>query len=64
MSSPRPTSISDVTRLTKSGALATTIGGRSFGLVAVAGTLISNSRANVASTAAKFFATTASPLPL
>ena len=64
ISSPRPTSIIDVTRLTKSGALATTIGGLSFGFVAVAGTLTSNSRASVASTAAKFFATTASPLPL
>ena len=46
------------------GSVATTIGGLIFGLVAVAGTLISNKRANVASTAAKFFATTASPLRL
>ncbi len=59
--SPWLASISAVTRLTKSGALSDTIGGRRCVAVAVAGTVTWCRLASVWSTAAKFFCTTSSP---
>ena len=51
MSSPRPSSIRAVTSRTNAGAEAGTTGGVSHSLVAAAGTVTSNSRARVSSTA-------------
>ena len=60
--SPSPAIMTAVTRLTKSGAAGETTGGRAWVVVTLAGTAISCNAASEASTAAWFFATTASPL--